>query len=70
MFRVLRYVASSSHCHQLSECVSVDVPDYMDPDSLCEEAKVIKALCGCGHPTPRRSTEAMRAAYEMLKKTL
>ena len=63
-----RFVACTSHCHQLPECVFVDVPDYMDPDSLCEEAKIIKALCGGGQPTPRRSTETMRAAYEKLKK--
>ena len=64
----LRFVACSSHCHQLPECVLVDVPDYMEPDNLCEEAKIIKALCGGGQPTPRRSTETMPAAYEKLKK--
>ena len=63
-----RFIACSSHCHKLPECVMVDVPDYMEPDSLCEQAKIIKTLCGGGQPTPRRSTETMRAAYEKLKK--
>ena len=40
-----RFVECSSNCHQLSGCVLVDVPDYMEPDSLCEDAKIIKALC-------------------------
>ena len=62
-----RFIACSSHCHQQPGCVLLDVPDYMEPDSLCEQAKIIKALCGGGQPTPRRSTETMRAAYEKLK---
>ena len=63
-----RFVACSSHCHQLPECVLVDVPNYMEPDSLCEEAKIIKALCGGGQPTPRSCRVTLRAAYEELKK--
>ena len=62
-----RFVACSSHCHQLPECVLVDVPNYMEPDSLCEEAKIIKALCGGGQPTPRSCRVTLRAAYEKLK---
>ena len=62
-----RFVACSSHCHKLPECVLVDVPDYMEPDSLCEQAKIIKALCGGGQPTPRSCRVTLRAAYEKLK---
>ena len=40
-----RFVACTSRCHQLPECVLVDLPNYMDPESLCEEAKIINALC-------------------------
>ena len=43
--------------------------DYMDPDSLLPQAKIIKAQCGGGQPTPRRSMVTLRAAYEILKKT-
>ena len=62
-----RFIACSSHCHQQPGCVLVDVPNYMEPDSLCDQAKIIKALCGGCQPTPCRSTETMRAAYEKLK---
>ena len=62
-----RFIACSSHCHKLPECVLVDVPDYMEPDSLCEQAKIIKALCGGGQPTPRSCRVTLRAAYEKLK---
>ena len=62
-----RFIACSSHCHRLPECELVDVPNYMYPDSLCLEAKIIKALCGGGKPTPRSSRVTLRAAYEMLK---
>ena len=66
--RILGLPSTANTSHRQPGCVLVDVPDYMDPDSLCEEAKIIKAPCGGGQPTPRRSTETMRAAYEKLKK--
>ena len=62
-----RFVACCNDCHQQPGCVLVDVPNYMEPDSLCDDAKIIKALCGGGQPTPRSCVVTLRAAYEKLK---
>ena len=62
-----RFVACSIDCHQLPGCVLVDVPNYMEPDNLCEDAKIIKALCGGGQPTSSSCVVTLRAAYEKLK---
>ena len=43
------------------------MPNYMEPDNLCEDAKIIKALCGGGQQTSRSCVVTLRAAYEKLK---
>ena len=60
------FVACSSHCHHWHACELVYVHEYMEPGSYWLRAKVIKALCGGGQPTPRSSTETLRVEYDSL----